>query len=72
MRGISLIVAAMIASEHSGGDQVRKGSITKTRNRALRVKLLASGILVPANGKLKLTKDQLFSSPSQAAAVLVG
>jgi hypothetical protein len=34
--------------------------------------LLASGALVPTAGKLKLTKDHLFSSPTQAAAVLVG
>ncbi|MFN4328763.1 MAG: GIY-YIG nuclease family protein [Limnobacter sp.] len=40
--------------------------------RALREKLLLAGTLEPANGKLRLTKDQLFSSPSQAAAVLVG
>jgi hypothetical protein len=40
--------------------------------RALREKLLASGTLTEVNGKLKFTKDQLFSSPSQAAAVLVG
>lgn len=40
--------------------------------RALRDKLLSAGTLEPANGKLRLTKDQLFSSPSQAAAVLVG
>ena len=40
--------------------------------RALREKLLASGALTLSNGKLKLTKDQLFNSPSQAAAVLVG
>jgi hypothetical protein len=40
--------------------------------RALREKLLASSTLEPANGKLRFTKDQLFSSPSQAAAVLVG
>ena len=40
--------------------------------RALRDKLLSAGTLKPANGKLQLTKDQLFSSPSQAAAVLTG
>jgi Domain of unknown function (DUF4357) len=40
--------------------------------RALREKLVASGTLAPANGKLMLTKDYLFKSPSQAAAVLVG
>jgi hypothetical protein len=40
--------------------------------RALRERLMASGTLVQSNGNLNLTKDQLFSSPSQAAAVLVG
>lgn len=40
--------------------------------RALRERLLASGTLAQGNGKLKLTRDQLFNSPSQAAAVLVG
>lgn len=40
--------------------------------RLLREKLLESGTLASANGRLKFTKDQLFTSPSQAAAVLVG
>lgn len=40
--------------------------------RALREKLQAAGTLAPAGGKLKLIKDQLFSSPSAAACVLVG
>jgi hypothetical protein len=41
--------------------------------RALREKLISQGILVSTAGNsLQLTKDQLFNSPSQAAAVLVG
>ena len=40
--------------------------------RAIRERLIESGALTPSNGKLQLTKDHLFTSPSQAAAVLVG
>jgi hypothetical protein len=40
--------------------------------RALRDKLISAGLLVPSGNKLKLMKNQLFNSPSQAAAVLVG
>ena len=40
--------------------------------RALREKLIAQGILVAADGKMRFTQDQLFSSPSQAACVVVG
>jgi hypothetical protein len=40
--------------------------------RALREKLISTGVLVPVGAKLQTSKDQLFSSPSQAAAVLVG
>ena len=40
--------------------------------KALREKLIGSGILEQAGSKFKFTKDQLFSSPSQAAAVIVG
>lgn len=40
--------------------------------RTLRDKLLSTGVLEHVNGKLRFTKDQLFTSPSQAAAVLVG
>jgi hypothetical protein len=40
--------------------------------RVLRDKLLQSGVLVLSGTKLKFTRDHLFSSPSQAAAVIVG
>ena len=40
--------------------------------RALRERLIHTGVLVPTNGKLQFARDQLFSSPSQAAAVIVG
>lgn len=38
----------------------------------LREQLLNQGILTPSGTKLKFTKDHLFNSPSQAAAVIVG
>lgn len=40
--------------------------------RAVRDHLIATHVLVAEGEKLKLRRDQLFSSPSQAAAVLVG
>ncbi len=40
--------------------------------RALRESLLASGVLIESGAKLKFTRDQLFRSPSQAAAIVVG
>ncbi|WP_205904660.1 GIY-YIG nuclease family protein [Diaphorobacter sp. HDW4A] len=40
--------------------------------RALREKLKSSGAIAHQNGQLKLLKDHLFTSPSQAAAILVG
>lgn len=40
--------------------------------RALRERLISSGVLVENGAKLKFAKDQLFRSPSQAAAVVVG
>lgn len=46
-------------------------SLTAT-NLALREKLIATGVLVSEGMKLRLTRDQLFNSPSQAAGVLVG
>jgi len=39
---------------------------------ALRNKLIQSDALIPSGSKLVLTRDHLFKSPSQAAAVLVG
>jgi len=73
MRGISLIVAATIASElgdltrfetpgklmaflglipseHSSGDQVKKGSITKTGNRHVRNALVEAAHAQPESG----------------------
>jgi hypothetical protein len=40
--------------------------------RTLREKLTSNGAFVRVGAKLQLARDQLFSSPSQAAAVLVG
>lgn len=40
--------------------------------RLLRDKLIQSGVLVSSGTKLKFTRDHLFNSPSQAAAVLAG
>lgn len=40
--------------------------------RLLRERLLAAGLLVSDGNVLRLQADQLFTSPSQAAAVLVG
>jgi hypothetical protein len=40
--------------------------------RVLRDKLIQSGVLASSGSKLKFTRDHLFNSPSQAAAVLVG
>lgn len=58
---------------HAGSDAAKdvQGSLSGGY-RAFREKLLASGTLTMVNGKLKFTRDQLFNSPSQAAAVLVG
>jgi len=40
--------------------------------RALRERLISSGVLIENGAKLKFVKDQLFRSPSQAAAIVVG
>lgn len=48
-----------------------QGSLTG-RNQALREQLIQSGVLTNIGEKLKFTRDQLFNSPSQAAAVVVG
>jgi hypothetical protein len=40
--------------------------------RALREHLLSSGVLVENGVNLKFARDQLFRSPSQAAAIVVG
>lgn len=40
--------------------------------RALRDKLVQTGVLAPNGTKLQFTRDQLLNSPSQAAAVVVG
>jgi hypothetical protein len=40
--------------------------------RALRERLISSGVLIESGSKLKFARDQLFRSPSQAAAVVVG
>ncbi len=40
--------------------------------RALRSRLVSSGVLVENGAKFQFTRDQLFGSPSQAAVVIVG
>ncbi|MCV2359679.1 GIY-YIG nuclease family protein [Paucibacter sp. TC2R-5] len=40
--------------------------------RTLREQLISSGVLIGSGSKLKFSRDQLFRSPSQAAAVVVG
>jgi len=40
--------------------------------RAIREKLLQTGALIPEGTRLKLVRDHLFTSPSQAASVVVG
>jgi len=40
--------------------------------RGLRQRLIQTGVLVPKGTFLRFTRDHLFSSPSQAAAVIVG
>lgn len=40
--------------------------------RSLRDRLISTGVLIGNGAKLKFSKDQLFRSPSQAAAVVVG
>jgi hypothetical protein len=40
--------------------------------RALRERLLSSGVLVDNGAKLKFARDQLFRNPSPAAAIVVG
>ena len=41
-------------------------------NRAIRARLVQSGVMVPTGAVLKFSRPHLFNSPSQAAAVLVG
>jgi hypothetical protein len=48
-----------------------QGSLS-TGYRTLREKLISLGVISPAGDKLCFVKDQLFSSPSQAAAIIVG
>ena len=40
--------------------------------RAVRERLISSGVLIENGGKLKFVRDQLFRSPSQVAAIVVG
>lgn len=40
--------------------------------RSLRERLISTGVLIENGAKLKFSRDQLFRSPSQAAAVVVG
>lgn len=43
-----------------------------TGYRSLRERLVASGVITQAGAKYKFSRDQLFPSPSQAAAIVVG
>lgn len=56
------------------GSEVRREvqSHLSPRYRSLRDQLIASGVIQETNGKLKFSRDYLFSSPSQAAVVLLG
>lgn len=40
--------------------------------KAIREKLLSSGVLYKDGNNIKFSRDQLFNSPSQAAAIIVG
>ncbi len=40
--------------------------------RSLRDRLIASGVIAKVDGRYRFVRDNLFSSPSQAAAILVG
>jgi uncharacterized protein DUF4357 len=40
--------------------------------RSLRDRLIASGVIAKMDGRYRFVRDNLFSSPSQAAAILVG
>lgn len=62
------------------GFVVRQGSLARMEIvhsavesvSALRAKLFQDGVLVEENGRLRFTQDYLFSSPSGAAAVVLG
>jgi hypothetical protein len=41
-------------------------------HKAIREKLLSSGVIFTDGNYMKFSKDQLFNSPSQAAAIIVG
>lgn len=73
----NLSAKAVLADEGlvvRAGSQAAKDSTTKLQlgYRKLRENLLAQGILSDAGAVLTFSSDQLFSSPSQAAAVIVG
>jgi hypothetical protein len=61
----------MVVLEGAEATAVTYKSITG-RMVALRQALLDSGVLAPSGPKLRLTRDCLFKSPSQAAGVLAG
>ena len=57
----------------AGSDAATEGQPSLSGGyRAQREQLLSSGILVENGSKLKFARDQLFRSPSQAGAVVVG
>jgi hypothetical protein len=61
----------MVVLEGSNATATTYKSITASM-AALRQALLDSGVLAPSGTKLRLTRDVLFKSPSQAGGVLAG
>lgn len=61
----------MVVLEGSDATATTYKSITGS-TVALRQALLESGVLAPSGTKLRLTRDYLFKSPSQAGGVLAG
>jgi hypothetical protein len=61
----------MVVLEGSDATSTTYKSLTGSM-AVLRQSLIESGTLVPSETKLRLTRDHLFKSPSQAAGVLAG
>ena len=77
LRAINLKVTAVRTDEGLVVLANSEAAITATNAlsngyKAIRERLLSSGVLVENGTKLKFVRDQLFRSPSQAAAVVVG
>lgn len=60
-----------VVLEESEAALVSKQSLTGGYNN-LREQLIQQKILIPSGNKLKFAKNQLFNSPTQAAAIIVG